>query len=153
MVYESFTPTLGTAFMNTVIAALHARPAGALMSPINAHLFTAAPFPLVASQLVLSNFTEATFPGYSGLASGTGSLQVSLPSNAGFGRQLGYTWSANSSIVSPGQVVNGYWLDNGITTIYLAEWFPSPVLFVAPFDFLALSVVLGFPFATITGEG
>ena len=49
-------------------------------------------------------------------------------------------------MVSPGQVILGYWCDDGSTTFYSAEAFPNPVPISNPGDFISLDMV--FPILT-----
>jgi hypothetical protein len=127
-----------------MLAALMTRPAGALLSTPTVHLYTSATSPPSPTSTV-ADFTEATFAGYAASVIAALVGPVNLPNAAGQG-VLQTVNFVGGAIVSPGQTVIGYWIDDGATAYYLGEAFPNPVLFVNPGDFLDLAVI--FPVIT-----
>lgn len=126
--------------LDLLLSALNTRPAAALIVDAEVHLFTAGLSPIPPSW-VPADFTDATFLGYDP-APITDPLNGPFNNELESGRLMKYTvtFSANDSIVSPGQVILGYYVKNGDTGSLIAELFDEPVNIVSPGDFLELSL-------------
>ncbi len=141
MIAQSIQPTIAESVVAAMVAALKTVPGGALLTTPTVHLFTAVAGSLSPTMLTTA-FTEATFAGY---AAATPTLEgpLNLNNNNGLAEGQLATFVASSGITTPGQNTLGYWVDNGSTTFYMAELFPTPIVFVNPYDFLDLSVLFG----------
>lgn len=139
----SVNPWISHALATDLIAALSARPAGALLTTPFVKLFTAVsanPNPYSA----VADFTEATFTGYAGQACTLpliGPINVTGSTIAGLGN---VNFVAGSGITPPGQTILGYYVvdDNAAPTkVYMSELFPSPIPIVNPGDAISLDVL------------
>src|SRR3954467_2606859 len=142
---NSVNPWISRFFLNALIGTIKTRPAAALMVTPILHLFTSVS-PAISLDSVPADFTEATFGGYANVP-GVSFIPpgVTLPSGQGLGTwSTGYIFIADTTLVPPGETVLGYYLDDGVTTLYMAEMFDTPVPFAANGDFLSLD--LYFPF-------
>lgn len=146
MFAQSQTPTFARPLLNALLAALSARPAAALFTTPFVHLFKAGPSPLTPDTLY-SAFTEAAFPGYASVALGTLAGPVITPSTLCEGVFSNASFIAGA-IVTP-ETILGYWVDEGAaptTPAHYFEYFPAPIPFVNPGDFLDLAVLFGLIF-------
>jgi hypothetical protein len=149
VIAQSIQPTIAEAVIAAMVAALKTVPGGALLTTPTVHLFTAVTG-LITPTIATTAFTEASFAGYAAITP-TLAGPLNLSSNNGLAEGLTGSFVASSSITSPGQNVLGYWVDNGSTTFYAAELFPTPITFVNPYDFLELTVLFGAIYKPMTG--
>lgn len=174
MIAYSIEPVMQEWFVNDLVECLTDRPASPLLLYPTVHLFTSLSG-IISPQSDVSQFTEATFPGYaSQLASFAG--PVSFANSAGLAVEADLTFSASTDIVGPGESVIGYWVDNGSlplvllpgrqqafalpkplgrlvpgpTNLYCAELFPAPLTFSIPYDYLSFTVRIGVPFQSLS---
>lgn len=141
MIASSIQPTLQESLVAALVAAFSTRPAAALIVTPTVHLYTAVSAPVSPNSLI-ADFTEATFAGYANQTV-TLSGPRNFPNNLGLGEGGPVAFVASSGITTPGQSCLGYWIDDGVSTIYAAEAFPTPILFVHPYDYLELTILLG----------
>ena len=146
MIATSIQPILAEPFLAAIIHALGTNPAAVLMPTPHVHLFKAMTGS-ITPQTPTTAFTECDFPGYAAVVLYP-TVTGNFPNNAGLGVVQDCLYSASTSIVSPGQNALGYWIDDGTTNMYAAELFPSPVPFLNPYDFLALTVLIGALYAS-----
>jgi hypothetical protein len=138
---QSRLPTIGRTLADALLAALMARPGAALLTTPTAHLYTAGP--QLGPDVVPGDFTEATFAGYADIT-----ITAMLgPINSGedvvaLHVQVDFVGGA---VVPPGETIMGYWIDNGSTTLYLAEEFQTPIPIAQVGDFLSIDVQFGQP--------
>jgi hypothetical protein len=123
-----------------LLTALSARPAAALLTTPTVHLFTAGPSPVHPSSVV-ADFTEATFTGYAAVVLGAWSGVVNLPNADGQGIHQDATFTAGA-IVGPGQMILGYWMDDGAGNFQGGETFPAPFPINVLGDFLSVDVFI-----------
>ena len=145
MYLTSVKPWLTRALADALFNALSARPAGALILTPFLKLFTAVTANPSPSS-VPTDFTEATFTGYAGVAITlplTGPMNVTGTVVGGGGEG---NFIAGSGITPPGQSILGYYLvdDNAAPTkVYLSELFTAPIAIVNPGDFISLDIIFG----------
>jgi hypothetical protein len=143
MFVQTQTQTLGLALSEALVSALSARPAAALLVTPTIHLFTAGPSQIVPSN-VTGDFTEATFAGYAAQVLTlplTG--PINLPGVPGVGAFNAVNF-VGGAVVSPGQVILGYWIDTGSAgQILAAEVFSTPIPIANPGDFISLDMIFG----------
>jgi hypothetical protein len=135
--------TIGRPLAAALLAALSARPGAALLVTPTVHLFTAGPAPISPLNLP-ADFTEATFVGYAAQVITlplTG--VVNLPQGDGLGVLATVNFLAGA-VVSPGENILGYWVDDGATAVlYYAEIFSAPIPIVNVGDFIQIDVMWG----------
>lgn len=129
-----------------ILATLSARPAAALLTTPTCHLFTSGPTP-ITSAAVTTDFVEATFHGYAAVVLGAFLGPITLPNGEGWGVHVEADFLATSPFSPPGENIQGYWIDDGATTLYYAERFPTPIPISAVGDFISLDVIWGQPTA------
>jgi hypothetical protein len=144
----SVAPTWNRVLIEDLLAALMTRPAGAQLTTPTVHLYTSVS-QAIGPNTPQSAFTEANFTGYSAVVLSTLLGPINLPGTDGYGVHQEADFTA-TAVVSPGQTVLGYWIDNGTSTMYYAEAFSAPVPFVNSGDFLSLDVIFGLPAAVTT---
>lgn len=145
MYRQTISPVVNRNLANGLIASLTARPAAAQLDAFIVMLITAGPGVFTPTD-VFADYTEATFGGYTAvdlLVQVTANAPINTPS----GNQraiIGSTvFSADSSIVAPGQVVIGYIVVNAaMNAMFMAEQFIDPVPFAIDGDFLALDILM-----------
>jgi hypothetical protein len=140
MIAQSINPVLAETLVASMVAAMKTIPGAVLVATPTVHLFTAVTGN-ITPQIATTAFTEATFPGYAALTP-TLAGPLNLSANQGLAEGLSGSYVASTGITSPGQTCLGYWVDNGSTVMYVAELFVTPVVFVNPYDFLELTVLL-----------
>jgi hypothetical protein len=140
--YQSTNVVTQRDLANDFLAALTTRPAAALMTTPTVHLFTNQFQPNSLTPLV--EFVEASFVGYADVA-----LPALVGPVTGPSSQQELMCDVNfiaGAVVSPGQLVYGYWIDNGYPSVwYYAEAFPTPFPFAVLGNFLDLKIVLPQP--------
>lgn len=139
---QSKLPWYQTALTDAFLAALATRPAAALLTTPTLHLYSAVAGVLSPSKAV-GDFTECTFNGYSAVVLAATSGPVNLPAGGGKGNYVNGLFTAGSGITLPGQAALGYWVDDGVSTVFLCEAFPTQINFVYPGDFLDMAVFWG----------
>jgi hypothetical protein len=122
-----------------LLAALSARPAGALFATPTCHLFTAVSQAITPTTPV-SAFTEASFTGYVAVTLGTLLGPILLPSNDGLAVQTDADFLSTAHQATS-QNILGYWIDNASTVCYMAEQFLAPIPIVNLGDFISLDVI------------
>jgi hypothetical protein len=144
MFVTSKQPWFTRALANALVGTLSAVPGAALLVTPFVKLFTAAsanPSP----NSVPTDFTEATFAGYAGLALTlplVGPINL-LPQTVGSHNEVDFIAGA---VVAPGETILGYYVvDNNAapTKVYLSELFQSPIPIVNPGDSISLDVIFG----------
>lgn len=138
----SENPVFGEGLVDAWLAALSAAPGAALLTTPKIKLWTDGPA-VPTPETVPGDLTEATFVGYAEIAQPALVGPINLPSTEGRGETANVTFTAGAGIVSPGQVVLGYWIDNDAGTLYMCERFVTSVEFVNEGDFLTLSILWG----------
>lgn len=141
MTWTSVLITFARTFLNAILAAFTARPAGPLGAAFNVHLLTGTPFALSPdTTLATLQANEATYSGYALLPITSWTLVRNGYSQGIIGTALFVATAATPFV--PG-TVTGYWIDDG-TNWLVAEFFASGVVgsFAAPGDYLALDAVL-----------
>lgn len=143
MFVQTAQETLGLAIAEALVAALSARPAAALLVTPTVHLFTSGPAAILPTN-VTGDFTEATFAGYAAQPLTLPLVgPVNLPRSPGVGAFGSVTFLAGA-VVSPGQVILGYWVDTGAAgQIICGERFNTPIPIANPGDFINLDVIFG----------
>ena len=143
----SIQPVYNRSLIAALLSALETVPGAALLTTPKVHLFTAGPTPITPNSTV-ANFTEATFAGYASISLPTLSALINLPNNTAYGEDAQVQWIA-STITGGGQTILGYWVDNGTSTLYLAEYFPTPIPISIIGDNINLQVVFGLIFSPL----
>lgn len=137
--FQTHNLTMSKALIDGLLAALSARPAAALLTTPTVHLFTAGPSVITPTQ-VPADFTEATFTGYASQTLGTLLGPIQLPNTEGDGVHADVNFLAGA-VAPPGQMILGYWIDDGATTFFGGEVFPNPIPIGVPGAFIDLDVV------------
>lgn len=136
MFFTSKRPTIQTAVAAEWLAILDSAAAAALLTTPVVELFISGP-PLTGND-VYANYKPCTFAGY---------LPAQLKLN-----KAGNLLNGDQARTAPayfevgaGNTIDesalGYLVSDGAAKIYMAEFFPSPVPFSAPGDFLDLDVI------------
>jgi hypothetical protein len=141
MFYQSQTPVLTQAFVDTILAAFVTVPGGALVLTPKARLYNAGPTP--SPQVIASAYTECLFSGYAA-TSITLSAPVSLSAQVE-GVIANATFIATTGSPYVPDTALGYFITDATDTLIMVEAFPAPLAFSAPGGFLDLAVV--FPIA------
>lgn len=144
MTYTSQAVVYGTAFLNTVIAALKTVPGGALVTGGKVRLSKDPSFRPTPANTIAELATNET--DYSGYASGGVALVVGNPVNLSpscQGAVTGVQFLATTATPYVSDQAYGYWVDDG-TNVIMAEAFPAGVIanFAAPGAFLELILQL-----------
>lgn len=148
--YTARAVVYGRTFMNTIIAALLARPGAALVVGAKVRLSKDAAFnPTPGSAIADFSAHEADYTGY---AAGGVALTIGAPLNLGAnvqGTQESTLFTATGSTIT--NVVYGYWIDDGANVI-LAERFAggATAQFAVAGDFLALDTRTPFGLLQVT---
>jgi hypothetical protein len=142
--YQTNSLQMAVALAEALLATLLTRPANPLLTTPTVHLYTAATNP-PSPQSAVADFTEATFAGYAAVVLASLVGPVLLPSSEGYGL-IGHADFIGGAVVSPGQVIIGYWIDDGTATFYAGEAFQNPIPISVPGDFISLDAV--FPIIT-----
>jgi len=137
---QSKVITLGRSLIESLLAALSTRPGAALLVTPKVHLFTAGPNP-VSENAAVGDFVEASFVGYVAQTLPALLGPINLPAGDGEGVHSEVDFLAGA-VVPPGQVIIGYWIDDGVTTFYGGEVFPNAIPITVIGDFISLDVVL-----------
>ena len=138
---QSSDPFMGRALQSALLEALMTRPGAELLVTPTCHLFTAGPGQILPTTTV-AEFTEATFAGYAEQVLTGLDEVVNLPSGDGLGVHGEANFTAGA-VTPPGEVILGYWVDDGAAAFYLGEYFDSPVGIANLGDFISLDVVFG----------
>lgn len=146
MFAQSLNPTYAVALLNGMLAAILTRPAAALASALKLHLFTAGPAP-ITPQMAVVDFTEATFTGYAMATIAALAGPIVSPSGSCEGLFANGSFVATGSTV--GNTILGYWIDDGASNIFLAEYFPTPIPIVAAGNFIDLAVIFGLAYRPV----
>ena len=142
MIRTSANLVLSKVALQALLAAISARPAAALWTTPNVHLFTNAVNP--NSRTVLGDLTEATFAGYATVAlpALAGPVHVQPDSEA----LLAEVNFIAGSVVSPGENIHGFFItDTTNAILYAAEAFDDPVSISASEDFLSILIQIPEP--------
>lgn len=131
--------TYATSLVQALLGCFMTRPAAALLTTPHVHLFTAVSAPLSPNSTVTS-FTEATFTGYSAVTLTALSGPVALDDGTGWAMLANCVYIAGT--ITTGQVILGYWVDDGATTFYGGETFANPVNIASSGDYLDLTLLL-----------
>lgn len=125
----------------TMLAALSARPAAALLSTPTVHLFTGNP--VINPQTVLATLTalEATFTGYAAAALPALAGPINLP-GATYGMHGEVDFIGGGSFSTPNTITGYYVTDTGNTILYGAEMLTTPVAIAHTGDYLSIDVIL-----------
>jgi hypothetical protein len=139
-VYTSNRVVFGTAFLNTMLAALNAIPGAKLINAAKCRLSQAPGFaPAPGSLIAALAANEANFTGYTpgGVAFAATPVQNLSPNAQGTVTPV--VFSATGS--TTGNVIYGYWIDDG-TNFIMGEAFPAgqAVNFASAGDFLEIIV-------------
>lgn len=139
---QTATPVWTNLIATGMVDALFNRPAAALAPTPKVGLFTAVAGG-VRPDMNFIDFTEATFGGYGQIALPITNPMIVTDNAKNWAQIGGVVFSADSTVVSPGELVLGYMLlDAAGTGILMAETFLDPVTFDSPGDFLSLTVLL-----------
>lgn len=139
---QSTSPVFARNVADDLLGSLSAIPVAAgLVTPF-VHLFTVGPG-AITPDFTPADFTEATFAGYAPVAL---ALPLVGPINAdanhdGVHNEADFLGGA---VVSPGENILGYWIDDNATTPttqYLAEVFATPIPIAAVGDYISLDVI------------
>lgn len=141
MIISSVQPTLSENLVAAIVGAFGTPATVDLIATAKIHLFTSMTGSISPTTPVTA-FTECSFPGYLSVGF-TPTVIGNMPNNQGLAAVSTAEFTANNTITSPGQNAIGYWIDNGSTVMYAAELFASPASFLNPYDFLALTVIIG----------
>lgn len=141
MFAKSKNVTYTRALVAAMLGSLATRPAGPLLTTPTVHLFSAVGG-TITPNTVIADFTQCTFAGYAPVVLPALSAVVNLEPTYTYGSHAECDWVAGA-IVSPGQFVLGYWIDDGATTLYASEQFGTAVPLVLPGDFISLDIILG----------
>ena len=109
--------------------------------PVHVHLFVSGPG-TITPDTVPADFTEASFVGYAvkNIAAVDWVQALLSPNGNAVCGQAILSW-VGGAIVAPGQTVHGYYVTNTANTgLLFSEQFTDPVFFVAPGNFLNLTV-------------
>lgn len=142
MFITSVNPVMAQALAEAILAALSLRPSAALLATPTVHLYTAGPSP-ITPQATPGEFTEATFSGYSAVSMGTLLGPILLPGPDGYGVHVACDFLATPASPFVPNTIVGYWVDNGSTTYYYGEAFPTPIGIAVPTDFISLELIFG----------
>jgi hypothetical protein len=124
-----------------LLAALSARPAGALLTTPTLHLWTDGPTP--GPDFDIADYTLATFHGYAGVAL-TLSAAGNLPNQAlSVNASARFEMTAGSP-ANPG-TVNGWIVTDGATADYFCGTFDDPVPFAIAGDFVDVDLIIPIP--------
>ena len=134
----SQNPVMGIALADELLAALSTRPSAALLTTPTVHLYTVGPTPVLPTSTV-AEFTEADFVGYSSVVLGTLLGPIILPGTDGYAVHAEADFLAGA--LTGSEVIAGYWIDDGATTLYYAEAFPTPIPISQTGDFISLDVI------------
>lgn len=145
--YNSLFVVIGTAYMDTLVAAQGTRAAAALIVAPKVRLYGASPYnPQVGDAIADLTPSEMAFSGYptGGVApTFTGPVRLS-PSCQGLVGSVVFE-ATGSPVTTPGTAY-GFWVDDGTNVLWQE---PFAGAFTAPFaiagDFLVLNLVLPFP--------
>jgi hypothetical protein len=138
--YTSKQVVYGTAFLNSLIAALKTAPANPLINSAKVRLSNSPTFnPSSGSTIASLSSNECAYSGYT---AGGIALVVGTPVNLSLTCQGAITavqFLSTSATPYVPDVAYGYWIDDG-TNVILAEAFPpgQQAGFAAPGDFLEL---------------
>lgn len=137
---QSQNQVLSNALVNAILGGFSVVPGAAFLVTPKVHLFTSGPSPITPGAAV-ADFTEATFAGY---AEQTLTLPligpINLPNGDGRGvhNEVDFLGGA---VVSPGELILGYWIDDGAAAFYYGEFFPVGIPIALPGDFISIDVI------------
>lgn len=131
--------TYSKALIQALLGCFMTRPAAALLTTPHVHLYTAIAHPLSQNSAV-ADFTEATFTGYSAYTVLSFSGPVFLDDGTGWAMIANPLYIAGA--LTTGQMIVGYWIDDGATTFYGGEQFASPIPINNPGDYIDLTLLL-----------
>lgn len=141
---QAANPVAKAVLLDALLAALAARPAAALLAAPNVHLYVNNI--AFAAGTAISDLTEATFAGYAAAVLPTLVGPIALP-NGALGLHAAVDYVA-TSVVSPGQVVYGYYVtDTTNAILYWGEKLATPIPIANIGDFVSLEVI--FPEETL----
>jgi hypothetical protein len=142
--YQSQQLTFGTAFLNTLIAALKTTASGPLIDTGKLRLITQAAWvPTPGATIAALEAAEATFTGYT-----AGGIAVVLSTAVNLsptcqGCLCSGMFTASAVVVAPAGSITGYWIDDGTNVIVMEAFAGGQVLtFANPGDFLDLNVAI-----------
>jgi hypothetical protein len=137
---QSQVATLGTDLVTAMLGGLSVVPGAAFLVTPKVHLYTAGPSPITPGAAV-ADFTEAAFVGYAQKTLVLPLLgPINLPNGDGIGVHNEVDFLAGA-VVAPGEMIQGYWIDDGATAFYYGERFDTPIPIALPGDFISLDVI------------
>lgn len=138
MYRRTASPVIQQPLLVAMLKALSTVPAGALLTTPHLELFTNVL--VLNSNMAYSAFTMATFHGYA-----AASVTMNAPSNLTGGDQCvtcsGFFQATTGGVLTP-ETLTGYALTDGVSTVYEAENFATPVNIAVVGDFLVLDFIL-----------
>jgi hypothetical protein len=147
MIYVSKSLVWNAVFLQSVIAALSARPAAALAPALTAHLYNNPVNP--SGDDTVATYTETAFSGYVAAAlTPSGPVRLTLPGEGALATSL-FVGAGGPPFV-PDNLQGVYYVSGGL--LVASERFPQPMPIAQAGDFLDLTTIFPYPFTESTGQ-